>query len=465
MFKRAARASLYFLLGFLLSAVAIISYAGGWVEQTGSTAASPAVWVNGGLIGESACLAVKAAGHPASYWQFQGVPTQYSNETKCRWYNPGGGNYYTDSLSQRWACGGSSTLLQAGNGDPYDKLPTTPCNVACPSGMIEQPQGSTTICVQPPTCPEGQHYDSATQQCVPDNPCASTQGQSISLDFHICDDKDGDGLCTTEPRKVSYPLTTSHNGCGFTATEVTDCYHFPPSTSLYCSYTLEGTGEALDPSSSAVSAPSDTSSLKTCPDGQSIMTLGNKVYCFASGENSETTTQVDDGVNPPSSETISKSSQLDPSSQTVTTTTTNSTTGTTTTVTQPHSDFCADNPSSSICQAESAGGQGTGFGYEKTDIAQPVNFYDKKYPNGLSDPWNTFQAGFQNTSLHGFVTSLTAGLPQSGTCPSWSLPISFLGVDASGFTLEPPCIIWPFIKAITILSALFFAYRLVFGGA
>lgn len=338
------------------------AHAGGWVEETGQSAESPYTWVTGGLTGSAACLAVKAAGYPASQWQFQSVPTQYTNETKCYWKD--GNNFTkTTATSQRWACGATKTAIQAGNGDPYDKLPTTACAAACPSGYVEQPQGSTTICVPQPSCPSGQHWDTATSQCVPDNPCASGEGTQQRLTFIRCQDSNGNGVCDPQESPVFPPPDMSVSGCGFTFDSQValsggiDCFKVPPSQTMYCELTMVQTGEQLAPTSS--NTPTESSQLGTCGENQSPMTIGGKTFCFDNNatSTSTTTTQSKDAQgNVTGSATESKTTTVDTQNGTVTETT-NHADGSQSSVTQDASTYCKNFPNAEVCKA--ASGQAT----------------------------------------------------------------------------------------------------------
>lgn len=103
--------------------------------------------------------------------------------------------------------------------------------------------------------------------------------------------------------------------------------------------------------------------------------------------------------------------------------------------------------------------------YSPSAMPEVPDFYEQKYPDGFAGAWNDFKGRVTASSLAGFINGIGAGLPGGGTCPSWSMSLNMGAMGNFGtFVLEPPCVIWPFIKAVMILSALFVARRLVVGG-
>ena len=103
--------------------------------------------------------------------------------------------------------------------------------------------------------------------------------------------------------------------------------------------------------------------------------------------------------------------------------------------------------------------------YSPSAMPEVPDFYEQKYPDGFAGAWDEFRGRVAASSLAGFINGIGAGLPGGGTCPSWSMSLNMGAMGNFGtFVLEPPCVIWPFIKAVMILSALFVARRLVVGG-
>lgn len=99
-----------------------------------------------------------------------------------------------------------------------------------------------------------------------------------------------------------------------------------------------------------------------------------------------------------------------------------------------------------------------------TPLGDVPKLYERKYPDGLVGVWNTRSAELKATPLFGLTAIFTPNIG-AGSCPSWTFnanigPHMMFG---SG-SISPPCWIWPAIKAIIIISALLLARRLIFGG-
>lgn len=91
--------------------------------------------------------------------------------------------------------------------------------------------------------------------------------------------------------------------------------------------------------------------------------------------------------------------------------------------------------------------------------------YEKQYPEGMSGVWNTKKGEFAQTSFFALIEQLTPKVGQAGSCPSWSIDLSWTPGGSMGVhQLQPPCMIWPILKLIVIISALFLARALIFGG-
>lgn len=106
---------------------------------------------------------------------------------------------------------------------------------------------------------------------------------------------------------------------------------------------------------------------------------------------------------------------------------------------------------------------------EQTPTDAPLGdvpkLYEKKYPDGLLGVWDAKKAEFEQTSFFRMIDELTPKIGQAGSCPSWSIDLSWTPGGSMGVhELQPPCMIWPILKAIVIISALFLARALIFGG-
>jgi hypothetical protein len=63
------------------------------------------------------------------------------------------------------------------------------------------------------------------------------------------------------------------------------------------------------------------------------------------------------------------------------------------------------------------------------------------------------------------IDKLTTGPSGGGSCPSWSFSFNLGAMGNYGsMGIAPPCWIWTAIKTIMIITALFAARRIVFGG-
>lgn len=91
--------------------------------------------------------------------------------------------------------------------------------------------------------------------------------------------------------------------------------------------------------------------------------------------------------------------------------------------------------------------------------------YDQKYPEGLTGVWNGKKAEFSQTGFFTMIDQLTPKVGQAGSCPSWTIDLSWTpGASMGVHQLQPPCMIWPILKTIVIITALFLARALIFGG-
>lgn len=103
--------------------------------------------------------------------------------------------------------------------------------------------------------------------------------------------------------------------------------------------------------------------------------------------------------------------------------------------------------------------------YTKPEPLEVPDFYEQQYPDGFAGEWGEFSDRVAASSLAGFIGSLSNGVPSGGECPAWSFNLNMGAMGNFGtFALQPPCIIWPFIKTLLILTALFVARRMVVGG-
>lgn len=100
-----------------------------------------------------------------------------------------------------------------------------------------------------------------------------------------------------------------------------------------------------------------------------------------------------------------------------------------------------------------------------TDSALPgmPDLYERKYPNGIKGVWDEKMAAIKTSSLFGIVPGLTPNLGDGG-CPVWTIPVDIGLIDFGTYDVSIPCSVWAFVRVVIILTAMFLARRLMFGG-
>lgn len=101
-----------------------------------------------------------------------------------------------------------------------------------------------------------------------------------------------------------------------------------------------------------------------------------------------------------------------------------------------------------------------------TPLSNIPELYKQKYPDGLSGVWNSFKTNISQTSFVRLISELTPNIGSGGSCPVWTFDLGFIpgasmGVHRLGAEY---CFIWPVLKIILMITALFTARRLIFGG-
>jgi hypothetical protein len=92
----------------------------------------------------------------------------------------------------------------------------------------------------------------------------------------------------------------------------------------------------------------------------------------------------------------------------------------------------------------------------------PDSFYTSDYPSGIQGVWDDHKAALMQTSFVSAVQGLTPQVADSGSCPTWTLPaLPILNVAPD---LQINCEIFPMLRVIFIITALFTARSLIFGG-
>ena len=90
--------------------------------------------------------------------------------------------------------------------------------------------------------------------------------------------------------------------------------------------------------------------------------------------------------------------------------------------------------------------------------------YTPKYPDGMVGVWRDRKAELTSSSLVQLKDRLLPSIGGGGACPAWMLPVNTGWVDFGTYNVAPPCWIWDFGRVIIILSAMFLARALIFGG-
>jgi len=101
--------------------------------------------------------------------------------------------------------------------------------------------------------------------------------------------------------------------------------------------------------------------------------------------------------------------------------------------------------------------------YADTDFPEVEPFYEQKYPDGLEGIWETRKAELLDSPFISFLESFVPSF--SGSCPSFSLNINIASWANYGVQNFPSlCYVFDFIKVIMLVTAVFTARALMFGG-
>lgn len=91
----------------------------------------------------------------------------------------------------------------------------------------------------------------------------------------------------------------------------------------------------------------------------------------------------------------------------------------------------------------------------------PPDFYAEQYPDGIAGVWEHIKLSFEASSLRSFLTYLVPNYQGFECGPTFTITM----MDNSSHQIAIPCSVWAFIRACIMITALFFAVRLIFGGA
>jgi hypothetical protein len=257
-------------------------------------------------------------------------------------------------------------------------------------------------------------------------------------------------------------------------------------------YDYGGPEEICTPGTDAgVPAGSDTPPEDSCGAGQGKATMNGSTVCIdtKTGEpvdtkapttsEKETTNTTDNGDGTQTTETVKETTTCAGDSCTTTKTTTTSGSGgggggtSTETTTQSKNDFCAKNPNDPQCTGGGGGGgagDGEGEGEDSPSIStgelgKVPTLYEPKYPNGIIGVWNENIGAIKSSPLFSLPQVFAPTNINGGSCPNWSMSAN-LGarMNFGGHSIAPPCYVWDFIKIVVIIGALMLARALIFGG-
>lgn len=99
-----------------------------------------------------------------------------------------------------------------------------------------------------------------------------------------------------------------------------------------------------------------------------------------------------------------------------------------------------------------------------TQLGEVPKLYKQKYPQGMKGVWNSKIAEIKAAPLFSLAGVLFAPSIDGGTCPKWTIGMNTGIVNLGSGVIEPPCWIWPVIKAFVVITALLLARSLIFGG-
>lgn len=101
--------------------------------------------------------------------------------------------------------------------------------------------------------------------------------------------------------------------------------------------------------------------------------------------------------------------------------------------------------------------------YSDADMPEVQPFYQQKYPDGLAGVWSNVSSDIESSAFLAFLSSFVPNF--SGSCPTFSLQFNIASWANYGtISFWNMCWIFEFIKTVLIVSAVFLARALTFGG-
>lgn len=453
---RAVRLLLWYVVGFLLGAWAVVSHAETipatsvpytkvpvtcWTAYSGGGCGPSTVYDS---TGEALCTKLSSANTPKTFW----IAAENSTTAECR--DSGGSRQNT--LYKMCPAGYNANSIA---GQTHNYCYSSATSYTCPTGQNWTLSGST--CTRP-DCPNGRNADGT---CVTDCPMYSgTQTDSLSAT--------APAGCSCPSGTKWYPYNGCRKTCPYAANETIASgwpYQYKGAASIQCvsgcealptgavdtyangysSASMQSTGWAcggggvnqpVTPDNTVKDADPTTKKPPPCPEGQGVITSSSgKVMCLPAGTPNTTPPKVQ--------QTKEVKTFPDNSTQTTQTTkTTDPNTGATSvSQTVTVSGGMAGTSGTATSNTDTSGSSsGNGDPNKKTNgdaDCDPTKhmcgspgtegIYKKKEKT-VGDVLGKFRTDFLNTPAGKAATDFFTVTTPSGSCPSWVVSVAFLNV-------------------------------------
>lgn len=371
----------------------------------------------------------------------------YNGTKQC--YNTNNA-YYTD-IYQESTCPTGST--KTGTVCTYDD--------SCTSPQIRQNDGSCSVPQKDCT--------STSHTVFSENSAVDTGAQSVTQASQLKGCQDGCEVAATD-----YRPNAVQSGEFYTATIAGVPHYF-----------VGGVVSYTGASCTTGKAPITTKPTDTCASGDIAIKVAGKSACVTPPSTvksiAPTISQTPAGVEPKTLQTTTN--PVDPSAPSVTTVTniTHDSSGAVSNVTSTSintvNNSYGQNPSEAQSTDLSAVTSkldainnnlkvtGTTSGSPKGNNSANNNFYVSKYPDGLTSVMGTAKSNLANTSMGKLTNDLSPNLGDSGSAPAWTMNFN-MGphMNFGTWTLGTDSNLWNILSIIFIISSLFVARSLIFGG-
>lgn len=144
--------------------------------------------------------------------------------------------------------------------------------------------------------------------------------------------------------------------------------------------------------------------------------------------------------------------------RTTTTTTTTTDGQTTTEVVEDTSD-----PSAPPDEEPAETSEDQDYSFDDSEFPEVQPFYEQKYPDGLRGVWTSSRTEFESSAFFDFLNSFIPSF--SGSCPSWSMSFNIASwANYGNHSFLNLCYVFDFVKVVLLVTALFTARAITFGG-